>query len=232
MQNKPGGRKRDVKRGSTGKNVAKKKGTPLKKGATSRRLSASGSGVKKSKSQGSTVVEVKRQLWKKSTRPRRSAAAAAMVIDSKTGAPAKKSLTKATANRMASHLGTKLFISNLDFKVTSDDVRELFATIGPLVSSSVHYKRSGSSAGTAEAVFHSRADAVKAQQRYGNVQLDGRPMKIELIEQISAPMPSERTLTSGIVVTRRNVSRKNVPSRRGRNSGNRRPVKSGNAMQE
>jgi THO complex subunit 4 len=105
-------------------------------------------------------------------------------------------------NRLASHLGTKLFISNLAYKVTSEDVRELFGTVGPLVSSSVHYDRSGKSAGTAEAVFHSREDAVKAQSRYNGVQLDGRPMAIELIEQGAAPEPAERTLKSGIKITR------------------------------
>jgi THO complex subunit 4 len=35
--------------------------------------------------------------------------------------------------------------------------------------------------GTAEVVFSRRADAENATKRYNNVQLDGNPMKIEII---------------------------------------------------
>ena len=40
--------------------------------------------------------------------------------------------------------------------------------------------------GTAEVVYAKRADAQQAISRYNNVQLDGKPMKIELIGS-SAP---------------------------------------------
>lgn len=168
---------------------------------------------------------------KKSHRRKKKTEMATMIIDNATMAQAKPSVKQAAANRLASHLGTKLFISNLDYKVTGDDVRELFGTVGPLVSSSVHYKRTGASAGTAEAVFHSRADAVKALERYGNVQLDGRPMKIELIEQVAAPIPAERTLRSGIVITRRSAGSQSG-SRGGRRKSYNRQGVNRNAMQE
>ncbi|MCH1923173.1 THO complex subunit 4, partial [Shewanella sp. A3A] len=41
--------------------------------------------------------------------------------------------------------------------------------------------RSGRSKGTAEVVFARRGDAVAAVKKYNNVQLDGKPMKIEIL---------------------------------------------------
>lgn len=42
--------------------------------------------------------------------------------------------------------------------------------------------------GTAEVVFSRRSDALAAVKRYNNVQLDGKPMKIEIIgTNIEAP---------------------------------------------
>jgi THO complex subunit 4 len=77
--------------------------------------------------------------------------------------------------------GTKLFISNLDYGVSGEDVKELFAEVGDLKRYSIHYDRSGRSKGTAEVVFSRRKDAEAAVKRYHNVQLDGKPMKIEIV---------------------------------------------------
>ncbi|KAM0953571.1 putative chromatin target of PRMT1 protein [Dioscorea sansibarensis] len=68
-------------------------------------------------------------------------------------------------------LGTKLYISNLDYGVSNEDIKELFGEVGDLKRFSIHYDRSG----------RSREDAFAAVKRYNNVQLDGKPMKIEVI---------------------------------------------------
>ncbi|XP_057501089.1 THO complex subunit 4D-like [Actinidia eriantha] len=77
--------------------------------------------------------------------------------------------------------GTKLYISNLDTGVTNEDIRELFLEFGQLKRHAVHYDQNGRPNGSAEVVFARRSDAFQALKRYNNVQLDGKPMKIEII---------------------------------------------------
>ncbi|XP_066338907.1 THO complex subunit 4A-like isoform X1 [Miscanthus floridulus] len=85
---------------------------------------------------------------------------------------------------------TKLYISNLDYGVSNDDIKELFSDDGDIKRYSINYDRSGRSKGTAEVVFSRRSDALAAIKRYNNVQLDGKPMKIEIIgTNIEAPPP-------------------------------------------
>lgn len=94
----------------------------------------------------------------------------------------------AAAGRGSIETGTKLYISNLDYNVSNEDVKELFSEEGDLKRFTVHYDRSGRSKGTAEVVFSRRADAIAAVKRYNNVQLDGKPMKIEIVgTNIGAP---------------------------------------------
>ncbi|KAK7257793.1 hypothetical protein RIF29_32025 [Crotalaria pallida] len=84
---------------------------------------------------------------------------------------------------------TKLYITNLDYGVSDDDIKELFSEVGVLKNHGIHYDKSGRSKGTAEVVFLRGADAVAAVKRYNNVQLDGKLMKIEVVgANISIPV--------------------------------------------
>ncbi|KAJ7977101.1 THO complex subunit 4A [Quillaja saponaria] len=91
--------------------------------------------------------------------------------------------------------GTKVFVSNLHYGVSNDDIKELFSGVGDLKQCSVHYDRSGRSKGTAEVIYSRRADAVEAIMKYNDVQLDGMPMKVEIVGNIMnrvGPPPSTR----------------------------------------
>ncbi|XP_034688044.1 THO complex subunit 4A isoform X2 [Vitis riparia] len=93
--------------------------------------------------------------------------------------------------------GTKLYISNLDYGVSNEDIKELFSEVGDLKRYSIHYDRSGRSKGTAEVVFSRRGDAVAAVKRYNNVQLDGKPMKIEIVGTNIATPAAVPPVTNG-----------------------------------
>ncbi|KAM0891410.1 hypothetical protein ACQ4PT_026427 [Festuca glaucescens] len=91
----------------------------------------------------------------------------------------------------------KLYISNLDYNVSNEDIKELFSEVGDVERYSINYDKSGRSKGTAEVVFTRRSDALAALKRYNNVQLDGKPMKIEFIgTNIAAQAPAIFTLNT------------------------------------
>eukprot|EP00252_Welwitschia_mirabilis_P011371 TRINITY_DN2557_c0_g1_i1.p1 TRINITY_DN2557_c0_g1~~TRINITY_DN2557_c0_g1_i1.p1 ORF type:complete len:232 (-),score=44.20 TRINITY_DN2557_c0_g1_i1:519-1214(-) len=97
----------------------------------------------------------------------------------------------APSKPMKIETGTKVAISNLDYGVSNDDIRELFSEVGDLKRYAIHYDRSGRSKGTGEVVFARRSDADTAVKRYNNVQLDGKPLKLEIIgTNLAVPAPA------------------------------------------
>ncbi|XP_027334842.1 THO complex subunit 4D [Abrus precatorius] len=100
-------------------------------------------------------------------------------------------------------VGTKLYVSNLDYGVTNEDIRELFSELGALKHFAVHYDKNGRSSGSAEVVYTRRSDAFAALKRYNNVLLDGKPMKIEIVGS-NAELP----ITARVNVTGVNGRRK------------------------
>ncbi|KAL2918074.1 hypothetical protein HK105_202488 [Polyrhizophydium stewartii] len=98
-----------------------------------------------------------------------SGAAAAPVI-----APPAKDMTQ------------KVKISNLYHNVSREDLEELFwMPDGLLVSAKLSYDSSGRSNGWGELVFINREIAQTAIKQFNGVELDGEPMRIELIEPVT-----------------------------------------------
>lgn len=76
---------------------------------------------------------------------------------------------------------TMLHVSNLHFKVSNKDLKELFEDIAPIKKAAVHYDKNGKSLGTAEVIFFTREAAIRAIKKYSQRLLDGRPMSIALV---------------------------------------------------
>ncbi|XP_071735399.1 THO complex subunit 4C-like [Rutidosis leptorrhynchoides] len=93
--------------------------------------------------------------------------------------------------------GAKLNVSNLDIGVTNEDIRELFSEIGELKRYAIHYDKYGRPSGSAEVLYVRRSDAFQALKRYNGVQLDGKPMKIEVEGSNSAVPISARVNVGG-----------------------------------
>ncbi|CAI9777664.1 unnamed protein product [Fraxinus pennsylvanica] len=122
--------------------------------------------------------------------------------------------------------GTKLYVSNLDVGVTNDDIRELFSELGELIRYAIHYDKNGRPSGLAEVVFARRSDAFQALKRYNNVQLDGKPMKIEIIgTNAEIPVSARVNVVGGANGKKRTVVMMPGPSRSrgGFSSANRNP---------
>ena len=82
--------------------------------------------------------------------------------------------------------GTTLRIGNLDWNVSEEDIYELFAEIGELKSASLATRPDGKSKGFAHVTYKRKIDAETALEKYNNVPLDGKPLKITLQTKVQS----------------------------------------------
>lgn len=85
-----------------------------------------------------------------------------------------KPAAKANKRRIQKSGSRTVVISNLDFRVTADDIYDLLSNIGTPVSVIMN-----SDGRNARVLFSNPADAVRAVNEFNNVPLDGRPMRVE-----------------------------------------------------
>jgi small subunit ribosomal protein S18 len=76
-------------------------------------------------------------------------------------------------------MGKKLFISNLDFDITTDQLREMFTEVGPCISAVIATDRETKrSKGFAFIEMEGEEDAKAAIEQLNNKVVNGRPMKV------------------------------------------------------
>ncbi|PWA03287.1 hypothetical protein BB558_000546 [Smittium angustum] len=107
----------------------------------------------------------------------------------------------------------KIIISNLDYKVTESDLRELFQQVGHVRKAALNFDSRGKSKGNGEVVFSKSSDAYRAVEKYNGVTLDGRPMKIEVALTPSSGMPMQIPVPVPMIVP--NTGRQGGMGRRG-----------------
>jgi len=93
----------------------------------------------------------------------------------------------------------QLHVANLHFKVSEKDMRELFGEFGKLTKVSLHYDKNGKPQGSCDINFAQKSDAIRALKKYNKVPLDGRPMAIKIVEDLS-PKPATRVVVKTVPV--------------------------------
>jgi len=84
--------------------------------------------------------------------------------------------------------GTKIVIQNLQSSVTQEDILELFGDIGALRRAKLV------TPGHAEVTFVNKSDAARAVEIYHNRQLDGKPMKCQMVGAGNTVAPGGATM--------------------------------------
>ncbi|KAG0130685.1 hypothetical protein HOY82DRAFT_486445 [Tuber indicum] len=83
---------------------------------------------------------------------------------------------------------SKIIVSNLPFDVSEAMIKEYFTkVVGPIKRCVITYGPNGHSRGIATVEFSRSSDAATAAQKYNGVEVDRRPMKVELVVDPNAP---------------------------------------------
>jgi RNA recognition motif-containing protein len=78
-------------------------------------------------------------------------------------------------------MDNKLYVGNLPFSTTEEELRTLFTQAGAVISVSlIKDRETGRSRGFAFVEFGSQAEAEKAVSLFNNTQLDNRTLKVNL----------------------------------------------------
>ena len=74
---------------------------------------------------------------------------------------------------------TSLFISNLHFGVTNEQLREKVQEFGKLVRLGVNWNKLGKSRGTAEIEYSTTEEATKAMEQLNGTEIEGRKIAVK-----------------------------------------------------
>ena len=77
-------------------------------------------------------------------------------------------------------MSAKLFVGNLSFETTTDEIRDLFSEVGPVESCQVITDRdTGRSKGFGFVEMNSKAEANTAKEKFNGQDLHGRALKVD-----------------------------------------------------
>ena len=77
-------------------------------------------------------------------------------------------------------MSAKLFVGNLSFETTSDEIRDLFSEVGAVDSCQVITDRdTGRSKGFGFVEMNTKADAIAAREKLNGQDLHGRSLKVD-----------------------------------------------------
>jgi len=77
-------------------------------------------------------------------------------------------------------MSAKLFVGNLSFETTSDEIRDLFSEVGAVETCQVITDRdTGRSKGFGFVEMNSKADAATAKEKFNGQDLNGRALKVD-----------------------------------------------------
>jgi len=89
--------------------------------------------------------------------------------------------------------GTKVSIQNLEYTINEENLKEVFDRVGTVKKVVIHYDRSGRSEGSGEITFARKADALTAISKYNGVEVDGKPVRLQIIgSNVSLPARGNR----------------------------------------
>ncbi|XP_037051758.1 THO complex subunit 4A-like [Bradysia coprophila] len=105
------------------------------------------------------------------------------------------------SRRRENHRSAQINLSNLERKVSKEDLYDLFSLIGNLQDVRLACDRYGRSEGTAIIVFERNVDAVEAMHRYNGCCLDNKVLKMELMHsssETSVPVRYKNSISNDI----------------------------------
>ncbi|KAF5100696.1 hypothetical protein DV451_002459 [Geotrichum candidum] len=82
-----------------------------------------------------------------------------------------------------------IFVSNLPWATTDNDLVELFRTVGPVKRAQIKLEPSGRSAGTGVVEFFEPIHAETSIARFTNYEYGGRPLSLSFVSYYAAPAP-------------------------------------------
>jgi len=120
-------------------------------------------------------------------RPQRAAAQKANASIAPNTARA-AALAKAPTGPSGKVSASKIIVSNLPYDVNEQMIKEYFqSVVGPIRRAILTYGPDGRSRGVATVEFTKPEHAATAAQKYNGVEVDKRPMKVELVVDPNAP---------------------------------------------